>query len=126
MALKSHKKVQEGPKVFTERTKNILVCAFRCTSFMPISVQQHFIAGGTELLRSAFDRRMKDIGFASLPPAEEPVNWDSNEYRCMFGSAKYILELNKRGMSIIERAMPMNKTSDQGKCLENITCIFEI
>lgn len=53
----------------------------------------------------------------------------TKEYYHMTGSTRYSSELDKlkkeRGISIIESAIPTNKTSDPAKYLQHVTYIFE-
>ena len=70
---KPEKRTGRG-KAFTDRTKSALIRAFRSAPFAPISLQhQHFTAGGMEMSRTTFGRRMKDLGFGSYSPAKKPA-----------------------------------------------------
>lgn len=68
------------PKVFTERTKMAMIRTFRAAPFAPISLQhQHFVAGGMEMSRTTFDRKMKELGFGSYSPAKKPALTDRHK-----------------------------------------------
>jgi len=121
--LEKPKKRPGRPKVFTDRTKSAMTRAFRAAPFASINEQyENFIAGGMQMSKTTFVRRMKELGFGSYSPARKPalndrqkanrlrwcqdkVGWTLDQWRSVIWSdeSRFMVVGNDGGVRVIRK-----------------------